>query len=237
MQAQKALFRMEVKADQQGSFTGLASTFGNTDLGNDRIDRNAFNETMARWEQRGEFPALLFQHNMEQPIGDINRMSITDVGVDMAADLWLGKGIEKSEQAQMMLTGTGPKGLSIGFIPRETENEKDGVRLIKNLDLLEVSVVSFPMNPEARITSAKSFFSDDGELISKRQADDLLRDILGLSKRQAEAFLSKGYAGLVGDPQGPSDLGDPEAKAAQEQETITALDNLNSFLTKERHNV
>ncbi len=236
MQAQKALFRMEVKADQQGSFTGLASTFGNIDLGNDRIDRNAFNETLSNWKSRQELPAMLFQHDMSEPIGNFSSMNITDNGLEVSGDLWLGKGITKAEQAQMMLTGNGPKGLSIGFIPTEVENEADNVRLIKNMNLLEVSVVSFPMNPEARITSAKSFFGDDGKLISKRQADDLLRDILGLSKRQAEAFLSKGYAGLVGDPQGSSDLGDPEAKAAQEQETITALDNLNSFL-KERHNV
>ena len=228
---QFAFSEIECKDDssnERGTFKGVASTFGNTDLGGDIMVRGCFRESMKAWAEKQELPACLYQHDMREPVGDYLAMKEGRSGLDVEGKLWIDGDLpplQKSVQAYRMLTGTGPKGLSIGFIPKDVEPQRNGTRKIKNVDLLEVSIVSFPMNPKARITQAKSFFSEeDGSLLSKRDAEDLLRECFNLTQSQAKIFLAKGWDALtrdVEDGQGHREDGDSEMKSV-----LDALNNL-----------
>jgi hypothetical protein len=77
--------------------------------------------------------------------------------------------------------------------------ERGTVRKLKEIDLLEVSVVGFAMNPLASVTSVKSFVGDDGQIASKREVERAIRDVFGLSQSQAKAFVASGYKGISRD--------------------------------------
>jgi hypothetical protein len=99
-----------------------------------------------------------------------------------------------------MMKGTGPKGLSIGYFVRDWEDiEFNGgmVRQLKEIELLEVSVVGFAMNPKAEVEQVKS-----SKLLTKREMEKVLRDA-GLSKKQSKAFIATGYNAIeTGDVEG-----------------------------------
>ncbi|HGN8817149.1 TPA: HK97 family phage prohead protease, partial [Citrobacter freundii] len=69
-----------------------------------------------------------------------------------------------------------------------------GVFLLKEIDLWEVSLVTFPSNDEARVSDVKSAFSR-GEIPSQKSIERVLRDV-GLSRTQAKAFMAGGYSSL-----------------------------------------
>jgi len=195
-----------------GEFVGMGSTFGNVDLGGDVVVAGAFRETLAEWKARGELPLLAWYHDMGEPIGDWLDMSEDSVGLSCRGQLWVDgdRRTEAAVKARNMLTGTGPKGLSIGYGIRDAEEAtRDGksVRLLKSVELYEVSVVPFGMNPRALVTDAKSasLFSS-GSLVDIRTAESLVRDVLGLSAKQAKAFLADGYKGLRRDDAAPEAL-------------------------------
>ena len=78
--------------------------------------------------------------------------------------------------------------------------DKTGVRHLRKVDLMEVSVVVFPANPKARVQSVKSAF-EAGQVPDRKALEAVLRETLALSRRQAKAFMARGYAGL----EAPSD--------------------------------
>ena len=188
-----------------GEFVGLASTFGNVDFGGDIVVAGAFRDTLSEWKARGEFPLLAWYHDMGEPVGDWLEMSEDSIGLPCRGQLWVDsdRRTEAAVKARNMLTGTGPKGLSIGYGVRESEEAvRDGksVRLLKNVELYEVSIVPFGMNPKALVSDAKaSNLFESGTLVDIRTAEALVRDVLGLSAKQAKAFLADGYKGLRRD--------------------------------------
>jgi len=193
---------VEVKAEgdansAEGEFSGYGSTFGNLDLGGDIIKAGAFNKTLNDWGMRGEMPFLLAFHDMNRPIGDWLEMREDEKGLFVRGRLWV-KGDRRIEDAVMaynMLRGTGQKTLSIGYYVKDYEMQDSingSIRVIKEVDLVEVSVVLFPMNPEARITAVKSLKDAEGNLASKREVERYLRDA-GYSVSQAKAFIAGGY--------------------------------------------
>ena len=153
----QASFRFELKAvGDDGTFEGYASTFGNVDQGRDMCMAGCFAESLKQHSDAGTMPGMFWGHNSSEPIGEWLEMREDSNGLVVKGKLWLGAGIQKAEQAYLMLKSRGPKGLSIGYITDEYSiDEKAGVRRLEKLDLKEVSVVTFPMNERARITSVK----------------------------------------------------------------------------------
>lgn len=198
----KSLFAFELKGDvgDTGEFEGYGSTFGNVDLGDDVVARGAFAQTIADHVKSGTMPAMFFSHDMNEPIGDWLHMEEDARGLRMAGKLWLGKGITKAEQAYMMLKSKSPKGLSIGYITRDSSIDKKGVRTLLDVDLKEVSPTSFPMNPKAVATSVKATKLPD--VYTKRDLESYLRDA-GMSISQAKALLASGWKGI--DPRDAED--------------------------------
>lgn len=187
----------ELKAlSEKGEFEGYGSTFGNTDLGGDAVQKGAFTKTLADHAKADSVPGCYWMHDPGEPIGEWKEVHEDARGLKMRGQLWLDQDIERARQAYAMLKSRGPKGLSIGYItrkasyPSEDATPKKGAprRVLEEVDLLEVSVVAFPMNPKALTTGVKSLITGE-HLASIREAEDFLRDA-GVSKSQARAFIA-----------------------------------------------
>ena len=202
---------VEVKAEgdvnsDEGIFSGYGSTFGNLDLGGDMIQAGAFTKSLDEWHSKNEMPFLLAFHDMNRPIGDWLEMREDEKGLFVRGQLWV-KGDRRIEDAVMaynMLRGTGQKTLSIGYRVNDYEMQDSingSIRVIKQIDLVEVSIVPIPMNPQAKITVVKSLKDEEGNILSKRDVERALRDA-GLSTRQSKAFIAGGYEALERDAKG-----------------------------------
>jgi HK97 family phage prohead protease len=148
--------KLQVKSlDEQGRFIGLASVYGNVDLGGDVVEPGAFAKTI---QDRGGEEPLLFAHDTRQPIG-LAKLRDTNLGLLIEGELVLD--VPKARETYSLLKHKVLRGLSIGYdlIKSDIVN---GVR--RELKLFEVSVVVVPMNELATVTAVKaeSFaFSED----------------------------------------------------------------------------
>ena len=199
-----------------GSFSGLASVFGNTDMVGDIVAPGAFKDSI-RDPPRIK---LLWQHDSAQPIGTWRELRETPEGLEARGHLLLG--VQKGDEAHQLLKAGALDGLSIGFrIPKggSAFDRETGIRTITKVDLWEISLVTFPANPKARIATVK--LALDGDRVpTRRELEVAFRD-MGLTRAEARGLLAKGYAGL-----------DPEAAAAEQlAERIRALtENIRSAI-------
>lgn len=129
---------------------GYASLFGKRDQGNDVVMGGAYGASLARLAAAGRRVKMLWQHDPTQPIG------VWDEVREDATGLWV-KGrilgdVEKGREAVALLGAGAIDGLSIGYRTVKSERDGKGQRLLTELELWEVSLVTFPMLPEARVT-------------------------------------------------------------------------------------
>jgi HK97 family phage prohead protease len=180
-----------------GELKGYGAAFNNIDHGKDMIVPGAFKKSLDAHMRAKTMPAFLYSHDVKEPVGDWFRMGEDSTGLDTEGKIWVGDGIPRAQQAYRLSKSTGPKGLSIGYVTKKSDfNSKTGVRSLTEIDLHEVSIVTFPMNEKAIITGVKSLFKDaEGKFRSIRELESLLRDG-GLSAQEAKAFLSKGASAL-----------------------------------------
>ena len=171
----------EIKADenQDGTFEGYGSVFNNTDLGNDVIKSGAFTKSLAERGNKGV--KLLYQHKSDMPIGVFDEIVEDSHGLRVKGRLALGT--TAGRDAYELLKMGALDGLSIGFRvnPKEVSYDKrKGQRIIKEVDLMEISLVTFPMNPKATVRQVK------GEEISIREWENGMRDAFNLSRSEAK---------------------------------------------------
>ncbi|WP_229714602.1 HK97 family phage prohead protease [Aquisalinus luteolus] len=126
---------------------GYASIFGERDLNGDIVKRGAFAEKLIP----GRLPAvkMLYQHAADQPIGRWLEMKETARGLYVRGEIILDS--PRAREVATLVAGGALDGLSIGFRTRAARKIAGG-RELTRLDLWEVSVVTFPMAPGARIT-------------------------------------------------------------------------------------
>ena len=148
---QRKAFPFELKAiDEKGTFSGWASTFGGPDLGNDVIAPNAFAQTL---RQRGPERVLLWQHRTDQPVG---KVKLREEGRGLWADGVLNPALSTFQDHYTMLKDGLVGQMSIGFDAIQKDYNDQGQRVLKEIALWEISLVTFGMNPEANIESVKS---------------------------------------------------------------------------------
>ena len=148
-----------VEAD--GSFSGYASRFGVVDLGRDLVLPGAFAESLARRGPRGI--KMLFQHDPAEPIGVWLELREDAHGLFVRGRIL--PEVERGREVLALMRAGALDGLSIGFRTVEGRTDpKSGVRRLSRVDLWEVSIVTFPMLPEARVSAVKS--DDDARLAS-----------------------------------------------------------------------
>ena len=179
---------------ESGEFSGYGSVFGVKDSYSDIVVPGAFKESLSRWQEKGQLPAMLWQHRMDEPIGVYTKMEEDDEGLYVEGRLLIDAD-PLAKRAHGHMKAGSLSGLSIGYSLSDYEWDKDkGAWMLKEIDLWEVSLVTFPANDEARISDVKNALSR-GENVSPKQIERVLRDV-GLSRSQAKAFMSEGYSAL-----------------------------------------
>jgi len=164
----------EIDQDDDGSFEGYASVFNNKDLGNDVIRRGAFLDSIAERSPKGI--KLLYQHKSDEPIGVIDSLEEDSKGLKIKGRLAMGtqKGKEVFELMKMGALDS----MSIGYRLKPDGykyDPKEKRRIIKSVDLMEISLVTFPMNPKAKVTKVKLAEMNPTEI------EKYLRDVGGMS--------------------------------------------------------
>lgn len=139
--------------DGQGVFEGYASLFDAPDLGGDVIVPGAFAHTLGARAARDV--KMLWQHDPKEPIGAW--LSLVEDGRGLKARGRLNLAVARAREAHALMREGALDGLSIGFRPRRATRDKaSGLRRIHSLDLVEISIVTFPMLPGARVQSVKA---------------------------------------------------------------------------------
>jgi uncharacterized protein len=148
-------FDLELKSvDGQGRFAGYASVFNVVDNQRDIILPGAFTCTL---NGRLSEIKLLWQHQQDEPIGLFDRIFEDRHGLYVEGRLLLT--LQRAQEALALLKEGVINGLSIGYSPtRYKMDEKNGVRLLTEVELWEISLVTFPANSQANITVVKQRF-------------------------------------------------------------------------------
>ena len=138
---------------------GYASLFGKKDQGGDVVLQGAYAASLMRLAASGGRVKMLWQHDPAQPIG------VWDEVREDAVGLWV-KGrilteVAKGREAAALLEAGAIDGLSIGYRTVKAERDGKGRRLLSELELWEVSLVTFPMLPEARVAAKAGFLDED----------------------------------------------------------------------------
>ncbi len=138
---------------------GYASLFGKRDQGGDVVRQGAYAASLKRLAASGGRVKMLWQHDPAQPIG------VWDEVREDGSGLWV-KGrilteVTKGREAAALLQAGAIDGLSIGYRTVKAERDGKGQRLLSELELWEVSLVTFPMLPEARVAAKAGSLDDD----------------------------------------------------------------------------
>ncbi|MEQ1755278.1 MAG: HK97 family phage prohead protease [Micropepsaceae bacterium] len=173
-------FELKEVNESTGVFHGYASTFDDTpDSYGDVIARGAFGASLKKHEQRGSRVALLLHHDVKAPVGVWHSISEDERGLKVAGRLVLE--VEKAREALALMKQGALRGLSIGFQTIEAAALKDrSGRLLKKIDLWEISLVTFPANASARVLSVNA-----RDIKTIREYEGLLLDG-GFSRTQAK---------------------------------------------------
>jgi uncharacterized protein len=161
--------RLQIKSiTEQGQFQGLASVYGNVDLGGDVVVAGAFQKTLA--DRGGEVP-ILWQHDLKSPIG-LGKLTDTASGLAIEGQLILAD-VPKAREAYSLLKAKVLRGLSIGYESVKSD-VKDGIRFLRELKLYEVSLVTVAMNELAQVAAVKA--NDDDLERHFRQFENALAE-------------------------------------------------------------
>jgi HK97 family phage prohead protease len=190
---------LEVKADGAGKIEGYASRFGEKDQGGDIVAKGAFSMSL----QSGRKPKMLWQHDPSQPIGVWDEVAEDDTGLYVKGRLLMD--VAKGKEVASLIGAGAIDGMSIGYRTVDADRADDGARVLKQLELWEVSLVTFPMLTSARVSAAKAAeeFDKGNTSLMKRIVEENLRDA-GFSKARAVAASGAAVGKLV-------DMGEPRS--------------------------
>jgi HK97 family phage prohead protease len=195
----RAVRLLETKAtDEVGRFSGYGAVFGNEDSTGDVIQRGAFADSLREWKARGKLPPMLLQHGGGPfgggasdllPVGQWRAMAEDPRGLHVEGQLF-ALGTEKGQYLYEGLKSGVLDGLSIGYRTRDAKAKRPGdVRMLTNLDLWEVSIVTFPANAQARVMAVKALTP-----ANLRDVEDFLyrdlKDELGFSHVTAKRVVA-----------------------------------------------
>jgi HK97 family phage prohead protease len=178
------------KVTGSGRFVGYASLFDAVDMGRDAIAPGAFAASLSKRGAAGI--RMLFQHDPNEPIG--RWLSIREDERGLQVEGQLATGVARAREIHALMAEGALDGLSIGFrTVRARTDAKTGVRRIIEADLWEISVVTFPMLPGARVSAVKGVARP-----TKRELERWLVRDAGLTRSEARSVMAKGFDGLAG---------------------------------------
>jgi HK97 family phage prohead protease len=207
-------FPSKVKALDQdedvGTFEGYGAVFGNTDRHNEVIMPGAFRRSLLE----NGMPSLIWQHDSKQPIGIYTSVKEDEHGLYVRGQLNLF--VQKGKEAWQLLKQGALSGLSVGFITqRDKIDEETGTRQLEDIDLFEISLVTFPANPMAKVVNVKEW--------DERQYEKFLRDA-GFSRKDSKTLTAHGFKSILEDQRDADSEWD---------EFIASVKSLNDILKKQ----
>ena len=207
-------------------FSGYGARFGNLDARGDVIAKGAFADSLKEARRSGRYPAMLLQHGGYLSAGDMMPIGLWTELEEDAVGLRVTGRLADTARAQEVyaLMKMAPRpaidGLSIGYRVKSFEygtRPGEPHRILKKIDLFEISLVTFPANDRARVDQVKSLRG-----LTARDAERALREA-GFSRSEAKALVAGGFPAL---PQRDAD-GNEGAQAA----AISGLRRLTSIMT------
>lgn len=157
-----------VMLEEGHRISGYASVFGLRDKGGDVVLPGAYATSLKRMAGRGERVRMLWQHDPAQPIGIWDEVFEDAHGLRVAGRLL--PDVSRAREAKALLAAGAVDGLSIGYRTLRAEAVAGGGRRLVELDLWEVSLVTFPMQAEARIGTKSDLLADLAGLRAQMQA-------------------------------------------------------------------
>lgn len=205
-------FALEVKGlTDAGLFEGYASTFGERDLGGDIVVSGAFKKSLKATGAKGV--KMFADHDSRKRIGVWTDIAEDDKGLYVKGRLLLEK--QDGKDAYIDLKEGVIDAMSIGY--RTVDHAYDGrrkARMLKEVKLMEISLLPFGMNENARVTAVKA--ANDIKTI--REFEDFLRDVGGYSNAAAKAIAAGGFKAAD-----PRDEDDADAIAALLRRNIETI--------------
>jgi len=183
-------------------FNGYGAAFNNIDSYGDMIVPGAFADSLAASQKSGVWPAMLSQHGGWgmtaqdlTPVGVWSGLSEDGIGLKTEGVLAPTPRGEELNTLMKMKPRPAIDGLSIGYIPKEwtmRSKPEEPRRTLKKIDLVEISLVTFPANGKARVTGVKAI----GE--TERDIERWLMQDAGLTRREARIAINQGFKSLIG---------------------------------------
>jgi len=168
-------FEGELAVRDGAVIEGYASLFGATDQGGDVVQAGAYGASLGRLKADGRQVKMLWQHDPTQPIGVWDEVHEDAKGLFVRGRIL--DSVEKGREAAALIDAGAIDGLSIGYRTVRSEKDAKGRRLLAELELWEVSLVTFPMLPTARVDAK----ADD-------PAEGLMRDLAAAFRGARQAF-------------------------------------------------
>jgi HK97 family phage prohead protease len=195
-----------------GTIAGYGAVFNNVDFGNDKIIPGAFAKSLMRWKREGRLPTMLAQHDGSVfPIGVWTSMQEDATGLRVTGNVAdTPRGREAWNLIHM--TPSALDGLSIGYSVLDDDFDSNRVRILKELELFEISIVGLPMNTRARIDTGSA-----GKASHNLEA--LLRHARATVEREARSNIVE-FPGRVTD--------------SDERHAVELLTQLNETLRRNR---
>ena len=184
----KAYHDDDEKEKDKGMFEGYASIFGNKDLGNDVIEKGAFMRSLRK--KGAKKIKMLYQHDTKEPIGVFDKVMEDPNGLYVKGRLAMGT--QKGKEVYELMKMGAIDGLSVGYrvdAKGHHYDDKRKYRVLKEVDLMEISAVTFPMNPRARIQAVKSD-------MTVREWEHKLREVGNLSHSESKVAASAVHKAL-----------------------------------------
>ena len=197
-------FELKREPDTDGVFEGYASVFGVVDQGMYVVERGAFAKSLGKRKVK-----MLWQHDTAQVIGVWDEIKEDERGLYVKGRVL--KDVQKGAEAIALMKADAIDSMSIGYRTIAATDEGGGaIRKLLEVDLFEISLVTFPMLPDAKITAIKS-------ISTIRDFEKALRDV-GFSQSEAKAIAADGFKGLAAHRDDVAEKVDPEElKALQTQ--------------------
>lgn len=211
---------LELKAITGRKLEGHGAIFGNVDHGGDIVIPGAFKKSLAEHKRNGTMPQMFWMHDPTQVPGMWESMAEDEEGLAVSgilADTTLGNDMKTLAGMKAV------RGLSIGYAATDVDYDRHGNRLLKQVHLGEVSLVSMAMNPLAQIESVKARLSASGEYVpTEREFERFLREEGGYSKNVSRMLVAKLFDSDPGGmPDGRRwDAGSDEVLAAKAMERV-----------------
>ena len=206
----------EVKTvEENGTFKGYGSVFGNLDSYRDIVVKGAFEKSIADYRESGRHVKMLWQHKSDYPIGIYTDMKEDDHGLYVEGQINMD--VQKGRECYSLLKQGALGGLSIGYNTVLEKFDKEALTTeLLEVKLWEISPVTFPANTEARVDSVKSA----DEIKTYSDVEDFLRD-RGLSQKEAETAVSLFKRIREGGPSDPGSHANGELKSLFENFSLT----------------